>query len=64
MLDENEMVFPECHCCPDALSEIRMMKVTSSDVEEIPIYELVTQYSRNQHEKEYHRLFGIVIAER
>lgn len=26
MLDDNEMVYPECHCCPDALSEIRMMK--------------------------------------
>ena len=37
MLDDNEMVYPECHCCPDALSEIRMMKVMSSDVEEIPL---------------------------
>jgi len=37
MLDDNEMVYPECHCCPDALSEIRMMKAMSSDVEEIPL---------------------------
>ena len=35
MLDDNEMVYPEHHCCPDALSEIRMMKAVSSDVEEI-----------------------------
>jgi hypothetical protein len=36
MLDDNQMVYPERHCCPDALSEIRMMKAMSSDIEEIP----------------------------
>lgn len=34
MLDDNEMVYPERHCCPDALSEIRMMKAMSSDLGE------------------------------
>ena len=35
MLDDNEMVYSQHHCCPDALSEIRMMKAVSSEVEEI-----------------------------